>query len=94
MRESPRSNFGLNDCAVPSSSRFNPSMVRSLIPVENDSQPVGLAPQDAGTEEYEDMDGVKVYRFRYASRDEDENIAYRGQMHKLATGSIGGVLRF
>ena len=62
--------------------------------LENDIEPVVLAPHDAGAAEYEDMDGVKVYRFRYALRDEDEDIAYRGQMHKLVTGSIGGALRF
>ena len=58
-----------------------------------DIQPVVLAPHDAGVPEFEEMDGVKVYRFRYASRDEDENIAYRGQMHKLV-GSLGGAMKF
>ena len=62
--------------------------------VQNDIEPVVLAPHDAGAAEYEEIDGIKVYRFRYASRDEDENIAYRGQMHKLVTGSVGGALRF
>jgi len=56
--------------------------------------PVVLAPHHPGTAEYEELHGVKIYRFRYAKKDDDENLAYRGNMHKLVLGSIGGVFKF
>ncbi len=40
-----------------------------------------VAPHDKNTAEYEDMDGVKVYRFKYADA-KDETLAYRGNMHR------------
>ncbi len=40
-----------------------------------------VAPHDAGAEEYEEIDGIRVYRFRYAA-DDDETFAYRGDMHR------------
>jgi glycosyltransferase involved in cell wall biosynthesis len=55
--------------------------------------PVLLAPHDAGLPEYEVMDDVPVYRFRYAS-DEEEVLAYRGTMHQLVLGSVSGIFRF
>lgn len=39
------------------------------------------APHDAGLAEYEEIDGIKIYRFRYAE-DKDETLAYRGNMHR------------
>ncbi len=62
--------------------------------LEFDIQPVILAPHDPGAAEYEESDGVLIYRFRYAQRDEDETIAYRGNMHKLVLGSVSGIFRF
>ncbi|MEA1980780.1 MAG: glycosyltransferase family 4 protein, partial [candidate division Zixibacteria bacterium] len=38
--------------------------------------------------------GVKIYRFRYAEDENDQNLAYRGQMHKLVLGSISGIFKF
>lgn len=57
-------------------------------------QPVILAPHDKDSKEYEINDGVIIYRFRYADNDEDENIAYRGNMHKLVLGSVSGIFKF
>ncbi len=62
--------------------------------VDFNIQPVILAPHDPGVKEYEEWDGVKIYRFRYADTDENENIAYRGQMHKLVLGSVSGIFQF
>ncbi|UCC44897.1 MAG: glycosyltransferase family 4 protein [Candidatus Zixiibacteriota bacterium] len=62
--------------------------------LNHDIETVVVAPHHAGAEEEEDMDGVKVYRFRYASRDEDEDLAYHGEMHKLVLGSISGIFKF
>jgi len=40
-----------------------------------------VAPHDRNTAEYEDMDGIKVYRFKYADS-KHETLAYRGNMHR------------
>jgi glycosyltransferase involved in cell wall biosynthesis len=40
-----------------------------------------VAPHDAGVGEFEEIDGIKIYRFRYAG-DEKETFAYRGDMHR------------
>lgn len=58
-----------------------------------DIEPIILAPHAPGLEEYEEMDGVKIYRFRYAE-DEKEVIAYQGNMHKLVLGSVNGIFQF
>lgn len=57
-------------------------------------KPVILAPYDKGCTEYEMINGVTIYRFRYADRDEDHNIAYRGNMHQLVLGSVNGIFKF
>lgn len=57
-------------------------------------EPVVLAPHDPGAAEYEELDGVKVYRFRYADSDADETLAYRGTMHQLVLGSVSGIFKF
>jgi len=62
--------------------------------LNHDIQPVVLAPHHAGAEHEEVIDGVKIYRFRYAPADQDENLAYHGDMHKLALGSVSGIFRF
>jgi len=59
-----------------------------------DIQPIVLAPHDAQTAEYEEIDGVKIYRFRYADDDENEVIAYRDNMHKVVLGSVSGIFKF
>lgn len=41
-----------------------------------------LAPHEKGLKDYEVIDGVKIYRFRYAS-DKYERIAYKNNMHEL-----------
>lgn len=56
-------------------------------------EPIILAPHAPGLKEYEEIDGVKVYRFRYA-QDEKEIIAYKGNMHKLVLGSVNGIFQF
>lgn len=56
--------------------------------------PIVLAPHDAGLPEYEVMEGVPVYRFRYARTDAEETIAYRGTMHQLVLGSVSGIFKF
>jgi glycosyltransferase involved in cell wall biosynthesis len=61
---------------------------------EHDIRPIVLVPHDAGAKEYEEKDGVKIYRFRYAPLDVDEALAYRGNMHKLVLGSVSGIFRF
>jgi glycosyltransferase involved in cell wall biosynthesis len=40
-----------------------------------------IAPHDSHTDEYEEIDGIKIYRFRYAA-DDKETFAYRGDMHR------------
>jgi glycosyltransferase involved in cell wall biosynthesis len=40
-----------------------------------------IAPHDKGLPEYEKIDGVNIYRFRY-DRDDREKFAYRGDMHR------------
>ncbi len=57
-------------------------------------QPVVLAPHDPGAAEHETVDGIKIYRFRYADSDSEETIAYRGSMHKLVLGSVSGIFKF
>lgn len=59
-----------------------------------DIQPIVLVPHDKGVKEYEERDGVKIYRFRYAEDENNQNLAYRGQMHKLVLGSISGIFKF
>ena len=56
-------------------------------------QPVILAPHDAGTPEREERDGIEIVRFRYDT-DDRETLAYRGNMHQVALGSLGGLTRF
>ena len=56
-------------------------------------EPVVLAPHAKGLKEYEVLNNVKVYRFRYAP-DENEIIAYQGNMHKLVLGSVTGIFQF
>ena len=40
-----------------------------------------VAPHDSGIAEYEEIQGIKIHRFRYAP-DEKESFAYRGDMHR------------
>jgi glycosyltransferase involved in cell wall biosynthesis len=40
-----------------------------------------LAPHDQGLPEFENIDGINIYRFRYGD-DDDETFAYRGDMHR------------
>lgn len=61
---------------------------------EQGIDPVVLAPHDPGVPEKEVWDGVAIYRFRYAKRDEDETLAYRGNMHQLVLGSVSGIFKF
>jgi len=53
-----------------------------------------LAPHDPGSKEYEVVDGVTIYRFRYADEDKDEDIAYRGNMQRIVLGSVDGIFKF
>jgi len=61
---------------------------------EHGISPVVLAPHDPGAAEYEVVDGVTIYRFRYADSDADETLAYRGTMHQLVLSSVSGIFRF
>ena len=56
--------------------------------------PIVLAPHDKDALEYEESAGVKVYRFHYADTVEQQNLAYRGQMHNLVLGSVSGIFKF
>jgi glycosyltransferase involved in cell wall biosynthesis len=40
-----------------------------------------IAPHDKGVPEYEQIEGVHIYRFRY-DKDDNEKFAYRGDMHR------------
>lgn len=44
-------------------------------------KPIVLAPHDNGTPEYEQVDGLKIYRFGYG---ENEDLAYNGDMQRRA----------
>lgn len=59
-----------------------------------DVEPVVLAPHDKGCKEFEEIDGVKIYRFRYAADENLQTIAYRGNMHQLVLGSVSGIFKF
>lgn len=55
-----------------------------------------VAPHDVGLPEYEEIDGIKIYRFRYAD-DKDETFAYRGNMHRQLLSNpfkIFGLIKF
>ena len=55
-----------------------------------------VAPHDAGTPEYEEIDGIKIHRFRYAE-EKDETFAYRGNMHRQLLSNpfkIFGLIKF
>ena len=67
-------------------------LARKLL--DYDIQPVVIAPHDKGLKEYEVIDGVKIYRFRYHVKEAFETIAYRGNMHKLVLGSVSGIFKF
>jgi len=62
--------------------------------IKHGIKPIVLAPHDPGSEEYEVVDGVTIYRFRYAAEDKNEDIAYRGNMQNLVLGSAGGIFKF
>ena len=61
--------------------------------LDHSIQPIVLAPHDPGAPEYEENAGVKIHRFRYGA-DHEENLAYRGNMQTIVTGSLTGMLRF
>lgn len=67
-------------------------LVKNLVP--HGFRPIVLAPHDPGAAEREEVDGVMIYRFRYAERDEDEDVAYRGNMQQLVLGSVSGIFKF
>jgi glycosyltransferase involved in cell wall biosynthesis len=48
---------------------------------EHDIEVHVVAPHDAGLAEFEEIQGIKIYRFRYAD-DDKETFAYRGDMHR------------
>lgn len=62
--------------------------------IKHGIKPIVLAPHDPGSEKYEVVDGVTIYRFRYADDDKDENIAYRGNMQQIVLGSVDGIFKF
>ncbi len=67
-------------------------LVKKLVP--HGIKPIVLAPHDAGLPEREELGGVTVCRFRYASDESKQDIAYRGNMQDLVLGSIGGAFKF
>jgi glycosyltransferase involved in cell wall biosynthesis len=67
-------------------------LARKLI--DHGIAPMVLAPHDAGHPEYEVLDSVPVYRFRYAKTDAEETLAYRGAMHQMVLGSVSGIFQF
>lgn len=52
-----------------------------------------LAPHQKGFATYEEMDGIKIYRFRYNFAP-FETLAYRGDMHEKILRSIRGKISF
>ncbi len=56
--------------------------------------PIVLAPHDNGAAEYEENEGIKIYRFHYAPTVKEQTIAYRGQMHNLVLKSVSGIFKF
>ena len=52
-----------------------------------------LAPHDKGLPEVETDDGLEIHRFRYAS-DDDETLAYRGEIHTYLKKRPLAILRF
>jgi len=52
-----------------------------------------LAPHQKGLPTYEEMDGIKIYRFRY-NLPSYENLAYRGDMHERIFRSLLGKISF
>ncbi len=52
-----------------------------------------LTPHDSGLKDAETVDGIKLHRFRYAS-DNDETLAYRGEMHAQIASRPLAVLGF
>jgi len=61
---------------------------------EHNIEPIILAPHDKGIPEFETRNGVKIYRFKYGNSDEDETLAYRGNMHQLVLGSVTGIFKY
>ncbi|MDH3891144.1 MAG: glycosyltransferase family 4 protein [candidate division Zixibacteria bacterium] len=61
--------------------------------LDHSVQPIVLAPHDPGAPEYEENSGVRVHRFRYGT-DQQENLAYHGNMQAIVTSSLRGMLRF
>ena len=61
--------------------------------LDHSIQPIVLAPHDPGAPEYEENSGVKIHRFRYGA-DDEENLAYRGNMQTVVMGSLSGMLQF
>lgn len=60
---------------------------------EKNIRPVIISPHDSDLPEREERGGIRIYRFRYAARDEDETLAYRGNMHEQVLGSLSGPFR-
>ncbi|MDZ4724063.1 MAG: glycosyltransferase family 4 protein [candidate division Zixibacteria bacterium] len=60
--------------------------------LEHGITPIVLAPHDAGLPIMETIDGIKIYRFRYASNSQ-ETLAYRGNMQN-AMKSLAGIIKF
>jgi glycosyltransferase involved in cell wall biosynthesis len=52
-----------------------------------------LAPHQKGLSTYEEMDGIKIYRFRY-NLSSYENLAYQGDMHERIFRSTFGKISF
>lgn len=73
-----------------SSGVFLHMLAKSLVP--HGIQPIVLAPHDAGLPEQEEVDGIRIVRFRYENDERRETLAYSGNM--LAAGrSLPGLFR-
>ncbi len=57
-------------------------------------EPFVLAPHAPDTAEHETVDGVTIYRFRYADDPAREDLAYQGNMQQLVFRLPDGPLRF
>ncbi len=49
--------------------------------MKNDIEVYVIAPHDKGIPEYQEIEGIRIYRFRYGSENQ-ETLAYRGDMHR------------
>lgn len=61
---------------------------------EHNIRPIVVAPHDVDIPEREELNGVRIYRFKYTFRAKAQTMAYRGNMDQQAQTLPFGPLRF